>query len=204
MSAIVIDVENSGLFDFKRSADAEGQPRMAQLAIILIDDDCNIEGEHNFFIRPDGWSMSAEATAAHGLTDQFLHEHGVDVRVALAAYSSLIMLGRTVIAFNSQFDCKQLRGELRRAGMPDLFEQTKNVCCMRKANGVILKEGGKKGWPSLARCREVLGLSSEGAHGAVKDALDTLAVYKHLIAQGVDMTPDVHHHADVESIRRAS
>lgn len=204
MSAIVIDVENSGLFDFKRSADAPGQPRMAQLAMILIDDNDQIESEHSFFIKPDGWSMDPEIAAINGLTDEYLHEHGVDVRVALTAYSSMIEAGRFVIAFNSQFDCKQVRGELRRAGMPDLFEQTRNVCCMRKANGVILKEGGKKGWPSLARCREVLGLSSEGAHGALKDANDALAVYRYLRAQGVDMAPEVHHHADVESIRRAS
>jgi len=200
---IVIDVETSGKFDFKRSADAPGQPRMAQLAMILIDEDGNVESEHNFYIKPDGWSMDPEAGAVNGLTDEFLEAHGVPVRVALEAYSAMIEAGRFVVAFNAQFDCKQLRGEMRRAGMPDLFEQTRNICVMRKANGVILKEGGKKGWPSLDRCREVLGLTTEGAHGAVKDAMDALAVYRYLRAQGVDLSPEVHHHAQVEEIRRA-
>src|SRR5689334_16678932 len=143
---IVIDVENTGKFDFKRSADAEGQPRMAQLAMILIDDEGLVEGERNFYIRPDGWTMDPEATAINGLTDDFLHTHGVPVAVALEAYSAMVRAGRFVVAFNAQFDVKQVRGELRRAGMPDLFEETRNICVMRKANGIILKEGGKKGW----------------------------------------------------------
>lgn len=204
MTAFILDTEGSGLFDYKRSADAEGQPRLAQLAMILIDHDGLVEGEHNFYIRPDGWSMTPEATEINGLTDEFLHRHGVPVVAALEAYTALIEAGRFVVAFNAQHDCKSVRAELRRAGMPDLFEQTRNVCVMRKANGVILKEGGKKGWPSLNRCRDVLGLTSDGAHGAVKDATDALAVYKYLRAQGVSLEPEVHHHADVESIRRAS
>lgn len=213
MKGIVVDVETNGLMDFKRSADAEGQPRMAHFAMILIDDGGNVEGENNFFIAPDGWSMTPETTAINGLTDEYLTLHGVPVKIALDCYSTAIMEGRMVISHGAQFDLKIMRSELRRAGMDDLFEQTPNVCTMRKANGIILcertdkKTGEKKlvgGWPSLNRCRDVLGISTEGAHGAVKDAMDALAVYKHLLAQGVDLTPEVHHHADVESIRRAS
>jgi hypothetical protein len=99
--------------------------------------------------------------------------------------------------------------------MPDLFEETANICTMRKASGVILKEvpvkdkvtgaivGTKltKQWPSLDRCRDVLGISKDGNHRGMKDAADTLAVYRHLRAHGVDMTPEVHHHANVEEIR---
>lgn len=197
----VIDTETSGIFDFKRSADAEGQPRLAQLAMILLDEASLVQSEHNFYVKPDGWTMDPAATAKNGLTDEFLHAHGVPVRAVLEAYSETILAGRFIIAFNAQFDAKMMRGELRRAGMPDLFEETRNVCVMRKANGIILKEGGKKGWPSMDRCREVLGLTRDGAHGAMKDATDALAVYHHLFAQGVDLTPEIHRHAHVEEIR---
>ncbi len=203
MSASVIDTETNALPDLKRSADAEGQPRLAQLSMILLNVMGEIEGEQNFYVKPDGWSMSPETTAINGLTDKFLHEHGIPVRDVLEAYSQTILSGRYIIAFNAQFDAKMMRGELRRAGMPDLFEQTRNVCVMRKANGVILKADGKKGWPSLDRCREVLGLSTVGAHGAVKDAYDALSVWRYLKDHGVDLTPEVHHHADVEKIRAA-
>lgn len=201
---IVVDVETNGLMDFKRSADAEGQPRLAHFAMVLIDAEGNVEGENNFFITPDGWSMTPETTAINGLTDEFLHMHGVPVKIALDCYTAAINEGRFVICHGAQFDLKIMRSELRRAGMDDLFERTPNVCTMRKANGIILKADGKKGWPSLNRCREVLGISTEGAHGAVKDAMDALAVYRHLRAQGVNLEPEVHHSANVEQIRAAS
>jgi hypothetical protein len=33
---VIIDTEGSGLFDFSKPADAEGQPRLAQLAMIYM------------------------------------------------------------------------------------------------------------------------------------------------------------------------
>lgn len=102
----VIDVESNGIFDFKRPADAEGQPRLAQLCMIDVNDKLEVEGEHNFYIRPDGWAMTAEATAVNGLTDDFLNEHGVPVVEALSEYQNRILNGRAIVAFNSQFDAK--------------------------------------------------------------------------------------------------
>lgn len=217
IGGVVIDTETNAKADFDRSADAEGQPRLAQLAMILISPEGHIQGERNFYIVPDRWSMTEESTAVNGLTDAFLREAGVPVRVALEAYSQTIRNLRFVVAHHAQYDCKVMRGELRRAGMSDLFEETANICTMRKAGGVITalrpikdkvtKEviGWKEtnNWPSLKRCREVLGLSADGAHGAVKDAMDALAVYRYLRDRGVDLSPAVHEHANVDEIRRA-
>lgn len=188
----VIDTESSSLFDFKKPADDPSQPRLAQLCMIDVNDELEIEREANFYIRPEGWTMDPKATEVNGLTDDFLNEHGVPIVEALAEYQNRILNGRAIVAFNAQFDCKAMRGELRRAGLDDLFMKTRNVCVMRKANGVILKAGGKKGWPSLAEARAALGLEPDGAHKAIKDAHDALAVFRHLREQNVDLTPEVH------------
>ena len=39
MKYVVIDTETSGLFDFSKPADAEGQPRLASLAMVFLDQD---------------------------------------------------------------------------------------------------------------------------------------------------------------------
>lgn len=188
----VIDTESSSLFDFKKPADDPLQPRLAQLCMIDVNDQLEIESERNFYIRPNGWTMDPKATEVNGLTDEFLNEHGVEIEEALNEYRSRILNGNAIVAFNAQFDCKAMRGEMRRAGLDDLFMQTKNVCVMRKSNGVILKAGGKKGWPSLQEARTALGLTSDGAHKAVKDCHDALEVFRHLRDRGVDLTPEVH------------
>lgn len=192
----VIDTESSSLFDFKKPADDPSQPRLAQLCMIDVNDKLEIEGEANFYIRPDGWTMDPKATEVNGLTDDFLNEHGHPITEVLSEYQNRILNGRAIVAFNAQFDCKAMRGELRRAGLDDLFTKTRNVCVMRKANGVILKAGGRKGWPSLQEAREALGLTAEGAHKAVKDCHDALEVFRHLHSKGVDLTPEVHFAAD--------
>ncbi len=192
----IIDTETNGLFDFKKPADAEGQPRLAELAMILVNDKLEIEAEYAGYVRPDGWEMTPEASAINGLTTDFLNEKGFPISEVLSEYQNAILEGRAIVAFNAQHDCKTMRGELRRAGLDDLFEQTKNVCVMRKANGFIPKASGKKGWPSLAEAREFLKLGHHEAHKAQSDAHAALEIFRHLTAVGADLTPEVHYAAN--------
>lgn len=193
MKYAVIDTEGSGLFDFKLPADHPSQPRLAALGMILLKEDLSVDEVYSALVKPDGWSMHPDATKVNGLTDEILHAQGKPVAEVLGVYAQAIKEGFAIVAFNAQHDCKTMRAEFRRAGMPDLFEQTKNICVMRKANGVILKANGKKGWPTLAECRTFLGLANDGAHTAGADASAALAVFRYLLAQGVDLTPEVHY-----------
>lgn len=190
---VIIDTEGSGLFDFSKPADAEGQPRLAQLAMIYADTEFNIEREYAAYVKPDGWTMDPKATAVNGLTDEILNEKGIPVADVLAVYTDAIKEGRAVVAFNAQHDCKTMRAELRRAGMPDLFEETKNVCVMRKANGILPKAGGKKGWPKLSEAKTHLGLDESEVHTAIADANAAWHILKYLAAHGADLTPEVHY-----------
>lgn len=196
----IIDTEGSGLFDFSKPTDAEGQPRLAELAIIYADAEFNIEREYRAYVKPDGWTMDERATAVNGLTDEILNEKGVPVVDILAEYTAAIKAGYVVVAFNAQHDTKSMRAELRRAGLPDLFEETKNICVMRKAAGIIPKAGGKKGWPKLIEARAHLGLSNEGAHTAGVDVMTALHILKYLAANGADLTPEVHYSKSHETI----
>jgi DNA polymerase III epsilon subunit-like protein len=128
---IVTDTEGTGLFDYKQPADAEGQPRLASLTMIYVSPALEVERIYSKYIRPDGWKMTEGATKVNGLTDEFLNEHGIPVAEALNEYQSAIDNGRIFAAHNAQHDAKQLRAELRRAGMDDRFEHTLQLCTMR-------------------------------------------------------------------------
>ena len=205
MKFIIIDCETSGLFDFKQPAHAPGQPRLASLAIIQAEDhedgatlesrSLYVTHEHNFFIRPDGWEMSPEVAAIHGLTTEFLLANGEPLMDALDHYTNLIKEGRVVCAYNSQFDTKVMRGELRRAGLPDLFESTPNICLMRACTNVCRvpkKSGGGFKYPKLSEACAFFKITEEAAHSALGDARSAFAVMQHLHKANLLPTPEVH------------
>lgn len=201
MPYVVIDVETSGLYIYKNAdgtphpADAPDQPRLAELAIIFCDDGFNVEREYQAYIQPDGWEMTAEATAINGLTTDDLILNGVPLPMVLAVYHTAILSGRVVLAHNAQFDCKSLRGESRRLGIPDLFEETFNVCTMRSAMKVIpkiKKLNGKGGFPGLVDVAAYYGIPHPETHSALDDARTTILVAKALHEGGWLLAPDVH------------
>ncbi len=196
---LVIDTETSGLFDFSKPADAEGQPRMASIAMILLDENLGVEEESEFFISPEGWELDPESDAAkvNGLTMDFLLRNGQPIKGVLELYSQTILDGRVVVAYGAQYDTKIVRAELRRASMPDLFTVTPNICVM-KAMGPICNIPRAKGagWktPKLIEAyRSQFGRSFEGVHGALSDAQATAALFKRMAELGPLPEATVHY-----------
>ncbi len=188
---VVIDTETSGLFDFSKPADAEGQPRLASLAMIMLNGDLDEESRSELFVKPDGWTLSADAAKANGLAMDALIRDGRPVAEVLRAYTNAIDSGYVVVAFNAQFDTKVMRGELRRAGIPDRFEDTPNICVMRAASLVCkipkAKGGGHK-FPKLAEACNHFLISQDADHSAMGDAEAALAIFRKL--REIDACPD--------------
>lgn len=192
---LVIDTETNALPDYKLAADAPGQPRLAAVALILTDPELEILSASQFLIRPVGWKMEPEATAVNGLTDEILLRDGIAVEDALRNYVALIDMGYPVIAFNSRFDCKIMRGELRLAGMDDRFEQTPNWCAMRGTASIVQaknKRGGFK-FPNLKEACTYFSLSPAGQHTAMGDASACLELARSARNLGIEIRPEVHY-----------
>jgi DNA polymerase-3 subunit epsilon len=191
----VIDTETSGLFRWDMPADADGQPRLAHLAMILVDRDLQEQDALDYLIRPDGWTMNPEATKIHGLTNEILMERGVPVAEALAAYAQVIDEARVIVAFNSQFDSKVMRGEMRRAGIDDRFERTPTICVMRALTDIcqVPKASGKGfKFPKLSEAMGHFGIKQHGAHSADGDARAALELFRKLKEIGACPEPAIH------------
>lgn len=210
---VVIDTETSGLplraarGEPPISADAPGQPRMAAFAAIVATPDLEIDEEASYstFIRPDGWEMSEGAVAVNGLTIERLRAEGRPVSEPLAVYSEFVNLGFIVVCHNAIFDLKVMRGELRRAGMPDLFDKTRNVCTMADFLDVFKLPPSHKQLaagramfkqPKLVEAyRHFYGRDFEDAHTADADARATLAVFRKLVGLGLPIEPKIRYSA---------
>lgn len=188
---VIVDTEGSGLFRFKDEvgnsvpADAPGQPRMAELAMIFVDVDLKIERTFQAYICPNGWEMEPGATAVNNLTTEFLRGNGVDVVDALVCFEEAIREGRVVVAHNAQHDLKQIRAELRRADRDDLFQQTRNICTMRGLMGRgVKKANGKGGFPSLADACAHFGIETSFNHTGFSDAQGCFEVFCEMHKRG--------------------
>lgn len=199
----VFDTETTGLFIFREGrngppvpADDPRQPRMAAFAVIFADANGHAVGFVRFPIKPEGWSVAEydaraladgkrPASAVNGLTDEFLNEHGVPVSRVLSVWNAIIDRGLVVAAFNAQFDCKTMRAELRRAGLPDRFEETRNVCLMKAldpygAQGLCIQRGFVK----LVEACAFFGIVNADAHDALADAKAAQEILAILIRDG--------------------
>lgn len=195
MKYAVIDTETSGLFDFSKPADAEGQPRLAHLGMILIDENLVEERTLELLVKPEGWTMPEEASRINGLTMDILAEKGVPIIDALRDYCGTIDEGYVIVAFNAQYDTKIMRGEMRRAGIDDRFERTPNICVMRALTDICkipkAKGGGYK-FPKLAEACAHFALAQDAAHRAMGDARSALDLFRELHKMRMVPAPSVH------------
>lgn len=210
---IIYDTEGSGLFRHKNAdgtvarSDEPGQPRMAEFACVLLDDDFNIESEFQQFIYPEGWldadglpliEMPEQALEVNKLTFEKLRAEGKPVKLALDVYVAAVLSGRSVIGFNQQHDGRQIRAELRHAGLDDMFETTLNSCAMRSIStnmkGQVKKLNGKGGFVRLIDAAAHMGIEydEEKRHTALEDAQVTAKVAKWLHERGYLLEPAVH------------
>ncbi len=193
---LVIDTETSGLPDYKLPADDPSQPRLASFSAIETDDTLEPLTVYDRLIQPDGWEISAEITAINGLTTDRCQAEGVPVSLVLAYYAEKINAGYVVVAYNAQFDCKILRGEMRRAGQDDLFELTRNICAMRSCDGLKIEKAGEKkgGFPKLSDAyRHFYNEEMPEHHTAPGDAAACLAIFQKLMKYGFAKEPAVHY-----------
>lgn len=202
---LIIDVETSGLPDFRKPADHPDQPRMAEFGAIFTDDMFRFEREYSALIRRDGWSMNPEASAVNGITDEMLDADGLPLSEVLQVYTDAILgEGRVVVAFHAQNDCKLMRGELRRLDMDDLFEITHNICAMRSVQAGklgIKKLNGKGGFPRLVDVCAHFGLPQEAEpHRALNGARALLPVVQKLNEMSLLLPAAVHRSKNHEEI----
>lgn len=218
---IIIDTEGTGLFKHKnpdgstRASDAPGQPRMAEFAAVLADKNLDFQDQYQAYIRPEGWLdqngdplvvMPQGAFDVHGLSMEFLHDRGIPVTMALAIYVQAIKDGRAVLGFNQQHDGRQVRAELRHAGLYDMFEQTQTVCAMRSiamAKIKVEKLNGKAGWPRLvdAAAHFNIDYPEDVRHSALEDASLCRQIGWKLNAMGVLLPAEIHYAKDYSGVK---
>src|SRR5258707_11721051 len=107
---------------------------MCSLAAVLLEDIASEPiAEMYQLVKPDGWTVPDEAAAIHGLTTEILEEKGYPAAAILERFMrEFYEEAALLVGYGIEYDLKLLRGELRRAAMPDRYGEKPNLCVMRQ------------------------------------------------------------------------
>lgn len=193
------DTETTGMVDWQRPSSDPAQPHLVQLAGILFDlRDLRTVSTMSVIIRPNGWTIPAEATAVHGIDQATAEYLGVSLENAIMMFCDIAARADILLAHNLEFD--QIVVEAAKNRVDAIFgvEPTlpwqahhQSICTKVAATPVLKlpkasnRHDGFK-WPSLNECyQHFYGEDIKGAHDALTDVRACINVFIELIGAGV-------------------
>lgn len=186
---LFFDTETTGIpKNYKAPAsDSRNWPRMVQLAWLMVDEEGKEQKSVEHIIKPDGFSIPADAARIHGITDTIAKQQGVDLKWVLEQIMADLPHAKILLAHNMAFDEKILGAELLRMGFANDIEAKSRQCTMLASVGFCAIPGnyGNK-WPKLQELHKKLFLQEfAGAHSALSDVRACARCYFELKRLGI-------------------
>lgn len=189
MPLVFFDTETTGK-PRSRSAtlrDLDNWPRIVQVAWLLTDDHGREVNCQTMIVRPDGFTIPADATRIHGISTERALQEGVPLRSALTSLREAIEAADTVIAHNYEFDYMVTAAEYLRLSMSDPFAGRRHFCTM-KSGATVTRIPGPRGdfkWPTLAELHtHLFGGPPAIAHDALADVQSCARCYEAMRSRG--------------------
>ncbi len=169
---------------------ADDWPHIVQLAWTRYDLAGNLLDARCHIVRPEGFTIPADSTRIHGITDARAREVGRDLAEVLDEF--LEEAGRpetTLVAHNLEYDFGVVGAELVRTRRPLRFLELSGICTMKGTTELcqLPRPGGGYGykWPTLEELHlYCFGCSYEGAHDAGHDIEACARAFFKLLAAG--------------------
>jgi DNA polymerase III subunit epsilon len=184
---LFFDTETTGYANFKADETDPCQPRMVQLACILVDPLEREVAQFSAMIDPEGkYEIPDDVALIHGITTKRATEYGLPITIAIAAFNAMCKTASKIVAHNIPFDMAVIRSEIRRAGKPDRTEGLERFCTMRSSTDLchLPKKGSRSAykWPTLQELHQhCTGTTFDGAHDALNDVRALVRCYPHII-----------------------
>jgi len=170
---IFFDTETTGVpLNYKApTTDSNNWPRLVQLGWILMDSKSNKLSQHDYIVRPEGFSIPAEAARVHGITTERALKEGRDLTEVIDEFMADFDKATFVVGHNISFDQNIIGAELVRLHRPDVMKSKRTYCTMQ-AGTDFCRIPGRYGykWPKLQELYvRLFGHDFEGAHNAMAD-----------------------------------
>lgn len=186
---LFFDTETTGLPRSWKApvTDLDNWPRLVQLAFLLSDREGNRLAGGDFIIKPEGFTIPAEASRIHGITTERAVKEGKDLRAVLDEFQAAVSRAEYLIAHNLSFDEKIMGAEFLRNKMPDTLPPKVKICTMQSGTDLCAIPGpyGNK-WPKLTELHyKLFQAGFEEAHNAAADLAATIKCFWELKRLGI-------------------
>lgn len=192
---LFFDTETTGIPKSRKApvTDLANWPRVIQLAWALYDGPGEPVAAAEHLVRPEGFTIPADATRIHGITTADATARGQPAAEVLTAFLADLDRAQALVAHNLDFDRPILGAEFLRLGhpLPDVQARflTKPAVCTMKASIHLCALPGRYGrfkLPGLAELhRKLFGEDFPGAHRALDDVRACARCYWRLREMGV-------------------
>ncbi len=187
---LVFDTETTGLpRDYNAPmSDVDNWPRLVQLAWQLHDAKGKLISNHNYIIKPEGFTIPYNAEKVHGISTKRALAEGHDLREILGIFEKDVAGASYLVGHNIEFDINVvgsefIRGEL---GMPLTAKQLDTKDLSTEFCAIPGGKGGKFKWPTLTELHQKLfGVGFGDAHDAAYDVDATARCFFGLITHRV-------------------
>lgn len=159
-------------FDLETTSVDVEQARIVSAAVAMVGGGSPTEAT-SWLVNP-GVEIPAEATEVHGITNEMLQADGASPMSVLALITEFLKrcAGWPLVIFNARYDLTVLDRELRRLGMPGLWDLGPVVVDPIVVERFLDRYRPKRvASHSLEDCCKVWGVTLDGAHDATFDAI---------------------------------
>jgi DNA polymerase III alpha subunit (gram-positive type) len=170
---LFFDTETTGLPKNWKApvTDLNNWPRLVQLACLLYDHNGNKISGGDYIIKPEGFTIPAEVSKIHRITNERALSEGQSLLVVLEHFNALIEQATCLVAHNMAFDEKIVGAEFLRNGMKNSLMAKNKICTMERSTNFCAINGpyGYK-WPKLSELHyKLFKTNFEEAHNASVD-----------------------------------
>lgn len=170
---LFFDTETTGIpLNYKApSSDIKNWPRLVQLGWILMTENGKKVSKGNYIIKPDGFTIPAEAAKIHKITTKMALELGYNLSYVIDKFLQDFNKAKYIVGHNIDFDKKIVGAELIRLSRPDIMD-SKQAFCTMKSSIDFCKIPGYYGYkyPKLQELyHKLFGNDFEEAHNAASD-----------------------------------
>jgi DNA polymerase III epsilon subunit-like protein len=168
---------------------ADDWPHLVQIAWARYDSGGTAEDLRCHIVRPEGFTIPADATMIHGISHAHARRVGRSLSDVLDEFlEEAGRPGTTLVAHNLDYDLGVIGAELVRTRKPLGFLDLPGICTMKSTTELCqLPRPGGFGykWPTLEELHcFVFGYSYEGAHDAASDIEACARSFFKLLAAG--------------------